>query len=219
MKKTKFLNSTKIIVVAFVTLITGCTEENSIFDENQNLTLEEALNKDINGHLIVGNNTYVFNKNGVTSKFTAENLTYSFDYKNLNYEISGVNKRASDTNYVIVNPDTNEYIVLENLNQENNSYTFDVITSSGMNLIGVNVLLPDQSDIYSESIYGRACPWCWIGVVIDRIVEAIVDINTDNFDSNCRAAISACGDAGVAEITIIDGWFEDSCTVKCNKPE
>lgn len=90
---------------------------------------------------------------------------------------------------------------------DKNKVSFNVETSSGY--VVNNVVFEHNSN--------KVCWWCIIIPVIESVVESVIESIGDNYDSNCAAAIEACGENGVLSIQIIDqGWFSPaSCTVIC----
>ena len=102
-----------------------------------------------------------------------------------------------------------------NLSQNEGSFlNFDIRTSNGKTLEGFNYLVPNVKSPIASNVRTQTCWICW-GIVLEKLAEVILDSVGDNFDSNCAKAIVACGENGVANITIIDGWFVDSCEVEC----
>lgn len=200
----------KIVVLACLVLL-SCNENETLNEKK--ITLTETLNQKNDGIIKLDEKTYVINKKGYIQKFTNENLEYNFDYKNeFQLKISEDGFKKSNSNELIVtNLISNEFIIFKNqIKLDENTIKFDALTSNG-------ILLKDltyTTNKNSNSSY--KCPACWVWVSL-KVVEIIVDAASDNYDSNCKAALSACGDACVASIQIIDGWFTDSCTVTCKE--
>jgi len=209
----------KIIVFSLmVALMASCSlveKENKLTDD---LTL--ALKSENLGILKHENKTYVFNKNAQNSisKFVdqAKVSEFKFVESSLNLkEDSFENLRVSNNSFQITNSVTGEYIEVFNLVQNSEGVIgFDIRTSNGKTLKGYNYLVSSDIHINASNARTQTCWLCW-GIVIERLAEAVLDSLGDDFDSNCAKAISACGENGVANIELIDGWFQDSCTVEC----
>jgi hypothetical protein len=208
-----------LVLGILITLFSSCSiveKESDLIEDDLTLTLKsENL-----GVLKFENKTYVFNKNsqGSISKFLDESKTGEFNFveSSLNLkEDSFENLRVVDDSFQITNSVTGEFIEVFNLSQDKDGLlNFDIKTSTGVTLEGFNYLVPNAKSAFSPNARTQTCWLCW-GIVLEKLAEVILDSVGDNFDSNCAKAIVACGENGVATITIIDGWFMDSCEVEC----
>ncbi len=208
-----------LVLGILITFFTSCSiveKESGIIEDDLTLTLKsENL-----GVLNFENKTYVFNKNsqGSISKFLDESKVGEFNFveSSLNLkEDSFENLRVVDDSFQITNSVTGEFIEVFNLSQDKDGLlNFDIKTSTGVTLEGFNYLVPNAKSAFFPNARTQTCWLCW-GIVLEKLAEVILDSVGDNFDSNCSKAIVACGENGVATITIIDGWFMDSCEVEC----
>jgi len=219
LKKTVMKNLKFLIISLVAALISSCSlveKESSLTEDDLTLTLKsENL-----GVLKFENKTYVFNKNPQESisKFIDKTKVGEFNYveSSLNLkEDSFENLRVVDDSFQITNSVSGEFIEVFNLSQDKDGLlNFDIKTSTGVTLEGFNYLVPNAKSATASNARTQTCWLCW-GIVLEKLAEVILDSVGDNFDSNCAKAIVACGENGVANITIIDGWFEDSCEVEC----
>ena len=208
-----------LVLGILITFFSSCSiveKESDLIEDDLTLTLKsENL-----GVLKFENKTYVFNKNPQESisKFIDKTKVGEFNYveSSLNLkEDSFENLRVVDDSFQITNRVTGEFIEVFNLSQnEGGSLNFDIRTSTGTTLEGFKYLVPSQKSATASTARTQTCWICW-GIVLEKLAEVILDSVGDNFDSNCAKAIVACGENGVANITIIDGWFVDSCEVEC----
>ena len=208
-----------LVLGILITFFSSCSiveKESDLIEDDLTLTLKsENL-----GVLKFENKTYVFNKNsqGTISKFLDESKTGEFNFveSSLNLkEDSFENLRVVDDSFQITNSVTGEFIEVFNLSQDKDGLlNFDIKTSTGVTLEGFNYLVPNAKSAIFPNARTQTCWLCW-GIVLEKLAEVILDSVGDNFDSNCAKAIVACGENGVATITIIDGWFIDSCEVEC----
>jgi hypothetical protein len=208
-----------LVLGILITFFTSCSiveKESGLIEDDLTLTLKsENL-----GVLNFENKTYVFNKNsqGSISKFLDESKVGEFNFveSSLNLkEDSFENLRVVDDSFQITNSVTGEFIEVFNLSQDKDGLlNFDIKTSTGVTLEGFNYLVPNAKSAFFPNARTQTCWLCW-GIVLEKLAEVILDSVGDNFDSNCSKAIVACGENGVATITIIDGWFMDSCEVEC----
>jgi hypothetical protein len=208
-----------LVLGILITFFSSCSiveKESDLIEDDLTLTLKsENL-----GVLKFENKTYVFNKNsqGTISKFLDESKTGEFNFveSSLNLkEDSFENLRVVDDSFQITNSVTGEFIEVFNLSQDKDGLlNFDIKTSTGVTLEGFNYLVPNAKSAFFPNARTQTCWLCW-GIVLEKLAEVILDSVGDNFDSNCSKAIVACGENGVATITIIDGWFMDSCEVEC----
>ena len=207
-----------LVLGILTTFFSSCSlveKENGVLDD-----LTPALNLENLGVLKFEDNTYVFNKNsaGSISKFIDKKKVREFNYveSSLNLkEDSFENLRVIDDSFKITNRVTGEFIQVFNLSQNEGGFlNFDIRTSNGKSLEGFNYLVPNVKSPIASNVRTQTCWICW-GIVLEKLAEVILDSVGDNFDSNCAKAIVACGENGVANITIIDGWFVDSCEVEC----
>jgi hypothetical protein len=208
-----------LVLGILITFFSSCSiveKESGIIEDDLTLTLKsENL-----GVLKFENKTYVFNKNpqGSISKFLDESKAGEFNFveSSLNLkEDSFENLRVVDDSFQITNSVTGEFIEVFNLSQDKDGLlNFDIKTSTGVTLEGFNYLVPNAKSAFFPNARTQTCWLCW-GIVLEKLAEVILDSVGDNFDSNCSKAIVACGENGVATITIIDGWFMDSCEVEC----
>lgn len=208
-----------LVLGILITFFSSCSiveKESDLIEDDLTLTLKsENL-----GVLKFENKTYVFNKNsqGSISKFLDESKTGEFNFveSSLNLkEDTFENLRVVDDSFQITNSVTGEFIEVFNLSQDKDGLlNFDIKTSTGVTLEGFNYLVPNAKSAFFPNARTQTCWLCW-GIVLEKLAEVILDSVGDNFDSNCSKAIVACGENGVATITIIDGWFMDSCEVEC----
>ena len=208
-----------LVLGILITFFSSCSiveKESGLTEDDLTLTLKsENL-----GVLKFENKTYVFIKNPQESisKFINKTKVGEFNYveSSLNLkEDSFENLRVVDDSFQITNRVTGEFIEVFNLSQnEGGSLNFDIRTSTGTTLEGFKYLVPSQKSATASTARTQTCWICW-GIVLEKLAEVILDSVGDNFDSNCAKAIVACGENGVANITIIDGWFVDSCEVEC----
>ena len=214
------MNNLKFLVLGIlITFFSSCSlveKESGLTEDDLTLTLKsENL-----GVLKFENNTYIFNKNsaGSISKFIDKIKVGEFNYveSSLNLkEDSFENLRVVDDSFQITNSVTGEFVEVFNLSQDKDGLlNFDIKTSTGLTLEGFNYLVPSVKSATASNARTQTCWLCW-GIVLEKLAEVILDSVGDNFDSNCAKAIVACGENGVANITIIDGWFVDSCEVEC----
>lgn len=162
------------------------------------------------GFLTVDDITYVFKKGGATSKYKNKDLEYSFNFSSpIEYTVNKNSKKNSDI-YVLQNPDTDEFIKIWNFTANKGEVSFNFSTSVS-DIVRSGTLTSVNEQLYSSN----KCPWC-VPIAL-AVVGAIVEFSADNYDSNCRAAIGACGSDGPSSIEIIDGgWFSaSSCKVLC----
>jgi hypothetical protein len=208
-----------LVLGILITFFSSCSiveKESDLIEDDLTLTLKsENL-----GVLKFENKTYVFNKNPQESisKFIDKTKVGEFNYveSSLNLkEESFENLRVVDDSFQITNSVTGEFIEVFNLSQDKDGLlNFDIKTSTGLTLEGFNYLVPNAKSATASNARTQTCWLCW-GIVLEKLAEVILDSVGDNFDSNCAKAIVACGENGVANITIIDGWFVDSCEVEC----
>jgi hypothetical protein len=208
-----------LVLGILITFFSSCSiveKESGLIEDDLTLILKsENL-----GVLKFENKTYVFNKNsqGSISKFLDESKVGEFNFveSSLNLkEDSFENLRVVDDSFQITNSVTGEFIEVFNLSQDKDGLlNFDIKTSTGVTLEGFNYLVPNAKSAFFPNARTQTCWLCW-GIVLEKLAEVILDSVGDNFDSNCSKAIVACGENGVANITIIDGWFMDSCEVEC----
>jgi hypothetical protein len=206
----------KLLSIAFITLLTiSCSS-----DKNETVTLPE--NK---GVLKYKNKTYVFKEDGLTSKYLDDKKEYDFKYENLIKsdaklvtKKSLANRNGEDEQVIIVeNNQTGEFVEFSNINEiGENKISFDVTTSNGLTFTNLEF---ESDELNLTTVNSTQNKYCWqcVVIVVGTLVDAVVQLASDNYDSNCNAAIKACGSAGVKTITIIDqGWFTPaSCTVVC----
>lgn len=211
----------KIIIILALSLGMSCTSEDSesaiSLEIDNRLKLEEAKLVSNNGILKYNEKMFIFNNNGITHKFLDNKLEYNYDFKN-KVEFVGKNlseQRNMGNAILIENPVTSEFIkIIDIVNLDNTNVQFNVVTSSGYILNGIKLDYSGVASEYSDS--SRACPICWpIAWVVSELIEAIIDLESDNLDSNCKEAIAACGENGLASFEQIDGWFTDGCKVTC----
>ncbi len=222
----KSISKISIAIMLFIITFSCEESENNIISA---LTLEEAIKGPNNGILSWGNETFVFEASGdFIRKFEGEQNKYNFDYvaetkfqKTKNSKKYHLSKKYEDQ-FVIENPETDEYIIFKNIVQlDEYVVKFDVVTSVGKTF--ESFVFDYSGKIKNSTEYNTskktACPWCWpTAWLVAEIIEAIMETNSDDFDSNCRRAIEACGEHGVASIKITDGgWFGvDTCEVICS---
>jgi hypothetical protein len=206
----------KLLSITFITLLSfSCSS-----DKNETTVLPE--NK---GVLKYENKTYVFKEDGLTSKYLNGKKEFDFHYENLLKtdaklvaKKSSTNRNGEDEQVIIVeNNQTGEFVEFSNINEiGENKISFDVTTSNGLTF---NNLEFESDELNLTTVNSTQNKYCWqcVIIVVGTLVDAVVELASDNYDSNCNAAIKACGSAGVKTITIIDqGWFTPaSCTVVC----
>jgi hypothetical protein len=208
-----------LVLGILITFFSSCSiveKESGLIEDDLTLILKsENL-----GVLKFENKTYVFNKNsqGSISKFLDESKTGEFNFveSSLNLkEDSFENLRVVDDSFQITNSVTGEFIEVFNLSQDKDGLlNFDIKTSTGVTLEGFNYLVPNAKTATASNARTQTC-WICIGIIFQKVLESVLDELGDNIDSNCAKAIVACGEGGVANITLIDGWFTDSCEVEC----
>lgn len=182
--------------------------------------LDLALKSENLGVLKFENKTYVFNKNPQQSisKFVDQSKVseFRFDRASLNLKENSLeNLRVVENTLQLTNHVTGEFIEFFNLNEsEPGSLNFDVRTSTGVILTGLSYLGFDEASATSPNSRIQTCWYCY-AVLAGAVLDSVLDSLGDNFDSNCSKAISACGDNGVANVTITEGWFSSSCQVEC----
>jgi hypothetical protein len=208
----------KLLTVSIITLLTiSCSSEK----ENTEILHQNK------GVLKFENKTYVFKEDGLTSRYLDGKKEFDFKYENLDkgegelvVKKSLTNKSGEDEETILFeNNATSEYIVLSNLNVlADNKMSFDATTSNGIILKDIVFESNDLNlTTTNSSIQNKVC-WQCATIIVGVLVDGIVDLASDSYNSNCNAAINACGSGGVQSITIIDqGWFSPaSCTVICN---
>lgn len=208
-----------LVLGILITFFSSC----SLVEKESGLTVDDltlTLKSENLGVLKFENKTYVFNKNpqGSISKFLDESKIGEFNFvaSSLNLkEDSFDNLRVVDDSFQITNSVTGEFIKVINLSQnEEGLLNFDIKTSTGVTLEGFDYLVPNPKSASASNARTQTCWLCW-GIMIEKLAEVILDSVGDTIDSNCAKAIVACGENGVANIEIIDGWFTDSCEVEC----
>lgn len=199
----KYLSFLFVLCIVF----SSCTKN----EENSNLlppTLQQELSKNNSkGVLSLGNVSIVVKDDNSYVKFKNAEYHYNFSYtKDIkdNFILSNSNKTFStESNDVGVSS--------VSIIEEGESYVlFDLKTTSGFLIKGIRY--DSNESIISKS----ACPWCW---VIPIVVEAVIEVSDDDYDSNCKAAIEAVKETctGLIKIKITEGgWFGGaSCEAEC----
>ena len=193
----------------------GCQNENHIDESvlSKNLSYNQAQLNASDGVLSFGDYSYIPQKNGVISKFTAQTFNYNYHIEyDFNYRIKyhpGANE------LIIENKNAKESITLKNLVFKNKTILFDVFTCQNKTYKRVSYQT-NVMDLHSNPQY-----WWLAQPVIEFVIDMVNDDKKkpSNYDDNCKLAIAACGDSGVDYMNLIRGnWFSlDSCTVKCKE--
>jgi hypothetical protein len=213
MKLFKF--SLSLILIAF---FTGCE---IVEPDKTNINeLDQALEEKNKGVLLFKDNTYIFNENSenTITKFVKDEKNYEFKYiqssLNINEEEMYKKYRTDIDSYRINNQVTGEYIDIFNLKEnKDGSIAFDIKSSSNITLNNLKLFYPMKNPTNDINNRTEICYWC-ISIPL-ALIDAALDLLSDDFDSNCSKAISSCGTNGVANIEITEGWFSSSCTVEC----
>jgi len=210
MKNIFLKSSLTCILIFLVSCSSESTTELNVLDES--LNLEKAIDNSKIGHISYQKNNYINDNKGLISKFKNDTLMYQYSFEEkFNYSY----KYIPEKNKVkIFNKNTNESIFITIKRNKNKVITFDLSTSIGLEAKTVSFYLK-KNDLASNPQY-----WWLIQPVIEFVIDLVNDsktYNEHNYDSNCRAAIQACGESGVDYIKIIEGnWFsKSSCEVRC----
>ena len=206
-------NSIYIFLATFIFI--ACQNENHI-DESilrENLSFEQAQLNASDGVLTYEDHSYVPQKNGVISKFTANTFNYNYHIEyDFNYRIT---YRPGANELIIENKNADESITLKNLVFKNRTISFDAFTNQSQAYQGVSYQT-NMTDLNSNPQY-----WWLVQPVIEFVIDMVNDDkkNQSDYDDNCKLAIAACGASGVDYINLIRGnWFsQDSCMVKCKE--
>ncbi|MCW1952987.1 MAG: hypothetical protein KIH80_002315 [Flavobacteriia bacterium] len=206
-------NSFYLFLAVFVIL--GCQNENYIDESvlSENLSFDQAQLNASDGVLTYEDHSYIPQKNGVISKFTAHTFNYNYHIEyDFNYRIT-YHPEASEL--IIENKNADESITLKNLVFKNKTISFDAFTNQSQVYKGVRYQT-NMTDLNSNPQF-----WWLVQPVIEFVIDMVNDDkkNQADYDDNCKLAIAACGAYGVDYINLIRGnWFsQDSCTVKCKE--
>lgn len=177
------------------------------------LSFDQAQLNASDGVLTYEDHSYIPQKSGVISKFTAQTFNYNYHIEyDFNYRITyhpGANE------LIIENKNADESITLKNLVFKNKTISFDAFTNQSQVYRGIRYQT-NMTDLNSNPQY-----WWLVQPVIEFVIDMVNDDkkNQSDYDDNCKLAIAACGASGVDYINLIRGnWFsQDSCMVKCKE--
>jgi len=199
-KKQNSILILSVILISFLSLVSCSNDE--IIDES----LESVSKK----NSFEVNNTLFFTqsdgsilkvKNGVENNFYF--LTSINTSKSIN--------KNNDNEYRIENPSTGEFIDIININAENEYYTFDAVTSTGVQINNI-IYHGDVYEVLDETL--MKCPTCIAGgiTVVITIIEAI----DDSLLENCQQSMpTSCPEGESPYMNFEEGWFSTSCEVGC----
>lgn len=190
----------------------SCSEEkNNIGEDKFTINLKDVLDKkSTKGYLSFGTKTIVVNDDNTYLKFNNNNFLYGFEYeKDIKKRIKLEEnlKSKTENNFeefgiseVILTDSTDEHMIF-------NVKTIDGLVVEGIKFTNLNV----------EGFASRElCPLCWVAAIV---VEVIIELNADDYNSNCAAAIEAARDVcenGI-KVKLSEGGLlgGGSCEVEC----
>lgn len=196
------------IALFFSIILFSCSKEGDDPIENNSENFNELENSET---LQIEETTYLFEDSKIF-KMEDGKRKYSFKVENSGeYNGKLISQKGESDQILIENPNTDEFILLRNIVQEDkNTIIFEFRTSNSKDF--KTAKYTGEGNIIDQS---QKCPVCVIIVI--EVVDAIIEFNSDDYDSNCKAAIDSCGDDGPSEIKLEEGgWFSaGTCSVKC----
>lgn len=207
-------NAFRIFGLLFLAVsLHSCSTEEESTDES---ALEKELALQNEGVLKVASTTYVFKPTGETTKFNLENREFDFKFEEaINYRVVENEMKHEDAEWLIENPDTDEFIILSNFEVlSNGSLEFDVELSTGDKFFSV-IFQPKKGTLAQNGKWHDNMP-----VVQDpgMVLQAFTEPSVSN---GCKAAVAACergGGRALLALTHAQGWFTpaQACRVECN---
>lgn len=208
-------NTYKMITGVFFLALTlnSCSTDSK---ENEDLNaLEQELLLENTGFLEVGTTTYVFKETGETVKFVENTRQFDFVFTNdIVFKIVSDISKHSDEEFVVTNPETNEFIRIYNVEElKNRKVKFDVEFSTGQRLSSV-ISGPKSSENgakWHEEPYFASHP---------GIFKGLLEISQLSLSSDCSSAIGVCTAAGgkaSVKLNKAGVWFTtpETCQVVC----
>lgn len=197
-----------------LTLNSCSTDSKEIEDLN---ALEQELKLENKGFLEVGTTTYVFKETGETVKFVETSRQFDFVFTNdLVFKVATDVSKHSDEEYLVTNPQTNEFIRIYNVEElKNNHVKFDVEFSTGQILTSVISGPGSSADggKWHKEPYFASHP---------EIYSGLIETSQLSLSSECVSAIDVCSKAGGKASVILNkagAWFTtpETCQVVCNQ--
>lgn len=185
-------------------------------ESTEETALEKELTLQNDGVLKVASTTYVFKPTGETVKFNLENREFDFRFEEaINYRVVENEMKHEDAEWLIENPDTDEFIILSHFEVlSNGNLQFDVELSTGDRFFSV-IYQPKKGAVVKSGKWHDMWP-----VVEDPalVLQAFTEPSASN---GCKAAVAACergGGRAVLALTHARGWFTpaQACKVECN---
>lgn len=197
-----------LVILFFSIILFSCSSESEPLLENNFEKLNEVQKTET---LLIAQTKYIFEKSN-TLKVVNGIRNYSFKFQTpTEYKGTLISEKNLDDQFLLENPDTDEFILIKNLVQEDkNIVAFEFITSNSNEFISAKY--KGDKDIIVQD---NKCPLCVIVAI--EVIDALIEFSSDDYDSNCKAAIDSCGPDGPSEVNLSKGgWFSsDTCTVKC----
>lgn len=189
----------------FLTLFVSCSENQEEISEH--LIVETEFAEVVQ----IGKTSYLLEDSKMLKVINDESKYY-LNYQNSENFLGKLVNKTGHNEYLIENPDNDEFIILQNIVQEDKNIISFEFKTSNSDLIN-SAIYKGGNELISND---NKCPLC-VGVAL-AVLEAAIDFASDDYDSNCKAAIDSCGEDGPSEVNLVegDGWFSGgSCTVKC----
>jgi|SRR5690554_608643 len=215
MKTYKVIFTAFAVMVLGAFVITSCSNEgvseretNNDFSKREGTGLEEVLLNPNNSWIAFDGKYTVITDDEIIHYDENDNFHHFVEAGN-NFGYDFIYDEINDYTTVINTENQSEYFEIHNINIEDNIYSFDVRSSSGIVINDLRLFTPDFPVNEPQNIR------IWLAVI--ELVVAILDAVVASSPGDCQSAINACVQAGGKPSTkITDNWWGYSCTVTCN---
>lgn len=204
----KSFNLLLIMLMFFISCTTDSTQETAILDKKHSVEYKR--------------NNYFLNNDGSVSKFSNNVKNYNI-YSEMPLEGNLFISKNLNTSSVgsfifrITHTETNEYIDLHNFVEYDEYYTFEVLTSTGVNLTGFKFYdksLINITNLDKNSNQTFACPLC--PILVPVIVKAVIEALQDTDMEQCRKSMpKTCPEGKAPYMEFSEGLFFTTCNVGC----
>lgn len=189
-----------VILISFSSLV-SCSNDELIDEPLESVSKKNSFEV---------NNTLFFTQNDGSILKVKNGVEHNFYFVTSINTLKSVNK-SNGNEYRIENPNTGEFIDISNINSENEYYTFDTVTSTGVQINNI-IYHGDIYEVLDESL--MKCPPCIAGGI--TVVITIIDAIDDSPLENCQQSMpTSCPEGESAYMNFEEGWFSTSCEVGC----
>lgn len=197
-KKQKSILNLLVILISFSSLV-SCSNDELIDEPLESVSKKNSFEV---------NNTLFFTQNDGSILKVKNGEQHNFYFVTDINTFKSINKNDG-YEYRIENPNTGEFIDVININSENEYYTFDAVTSAGVQINNV-IYHGELYEVLDQTL--MKCPPCVLVPIVLAIIEALDDTPLEN----CQQSMpTSCPEGQSPYMNFEEGWFSTSCQVGC----